>query len=423
MGCPRIDPVRDVCELAGLPITCGLIRECYPDRFYEYFIPGRPHTNVNIWNYMSDGTWMWIGPNPVPGPPPTTDIFLQGPAGLTAARPVAGPAPPAPRLAPITRIPVSARPAAGAASAPLRPGVPAEPAPAAAPIFGRPAPQPAEVRPEFVLAPPPVDPVTAIVAGISALLSVLRILGGRGLAREVESTFRHVYSTISTVADGLMRFSWSIGRAVGFLYRIISNFWVRVLRPLLDHARRLGFRLARIYDRIVKPVLAVIERYRRLILRLYEKYARPVLTAIQRVRRALFLLRILRVGFAQKLDDRLARLEGKIAAPFLFLLSQLNELAGWINLLVTIEYLLRDPLLINSLYAYQGDWINIFWSSQTSDVAAGTTAALTRLDLTRDIDSDVARYRAESASGAGQLGQAVQSQLARLRGSGRAPGA
>src|SRR5216684_3583853 len=82
---------------------------------------------------------------------------------------------------------------------------------------------------------------------------------------------------------------------------------------------------------------------------LYDKLAqrakleamRKMLNLIQRVRRILVVFKLLHIGLAKKLDNFLARLEGRISTGVLKHLAKTNEIIRWVNLVADPRGLLH----------------------------------------------------------------------------------
>ena len=80
-------------------------------------------------------------------------------------------------------------------------------------------------------------------------------------------------------------------------------------------------------------------------------------------------------AFAQKLDSYLADLEARITKPLFYLLSFVNGVANWINLIVTAGYLLQKGLFLNSLNAYIGEALNLQINAMNAPPSAAAIAA------------------------------------------------
>ncbi len=71
--CP-MHPDGSCTDIYGNPGgSCALIRECDPCdglQHVEYKLPSGNVPNANTWSAQADGTFVWLGPNGTPAPPP-----------------------------------------------------------------------------------------------------------------------------------------------------------------------------------------------------------------------------------------------------------------------------------------------------------------------------------------------------------------
>lgn len=78
---PSPDPnSQGFCLMAdGSEQPCTLIRECTPDRHFEYRIPGaNPNVNINVWDPASPTGFSWSGPLPAPVGAPQITVNQAG---------------------------------------------------------------------------------------------------------------------------------------------------------------------------------------------------------------------------------------------------------------------------------------------------------------------------------------------------------
>jgi len=162
----------------------------------------------------------------------------------------------------------------------------------------------------------------------------------------IQAVFVFLWNTLVAVAQFLLRGFLRLGH----LLRVL---WDRVLKrgvlKLIELYQRLRDKLEKYLD----PVLKIIRRIRRILDDLFNKYVAPILNLIQRVRKILAVLRILHVKFAERLDQRLAQIEGKIAEAFNFVRSYLNLVSNIINLVLDPQLLIRPGIFGGSV----GSWL------------------------------------------------------------------
>lgn len=263
------------------------------------------------------------------------------------------------------------------------------------------------------LTPIPSDPITLIVTTILSAIGSLFGLFRGGVSGAVKRALEGLRDSLARVGDALMRFAWRIARAAGKVLQSVQALWVRVLRPLLTVVERILIRVNLIIDRVLRPVLEAIERYREAILMIYEQIFRPVILAIETVRRMLAILKFARLGFAKRLDDRLARLEGKVAAPILDALRTINTMGGWINYLLTLEGIIREGPLLASLEGISSELDALAHNARRSDVDQAVLDRIRREGRPRPRAAVLTDLREWSLSGAGPLQTRVERARAR----------
>lgn len=200
--------------------------------------------------------------------------------------------------------------------------------------------------------PPPVVIVTFV---ISAIASLFGLFSG-GVSGNVKRALEGLRSSIQTVGDTLLRFAWTIARALGRVLSAMHYLWERVIWPLVRQIPRIMGRLRRLIERDLPRLLRLIERIRQRILEIYERWMRPVLLVIERVRRMLLIFRLLHFKWAEDVDRRLREIQGRVMQPLAVVLAHLAVVEQWINVIVSTEQLLQETIFGNSLYHYQRDF-------------------------------------------------------------------
>lgn len=191
----------------------------------------------------------------------------------------------------------------------------------------------------------PVPEPTGIGAVIAAVIAI-----GSAILRLFTGSNNQVKRAIQQLGDGLGRLGGAVeglGRRVakvaGILWRGYIVRTVKLLRKLLERIRKL-------IARILKPVLKVLRRLNDILDRYYKNVLQPMLTTISRMRRGLLLLRVFGVKWAQKVDERLFKLEQKIFGQWLLIKQKVNLHATLINALLTRDGLLQRAMLVRSVF-------------------------------------------------------------------------
>jgi hypothetical protein len=244
--------------------------------------------------------------------------------------------------------------------------------------------------------------IGAVVAIVSGLFSIFA--GGTDLKPITEAINKLAHSTAEGL-DYMKRFSWSIGRlalsGLFFIARIVGD----MLKPILNALRSLAAALKKIYEDVLKPIARALQHARKILDDIYRKWLRPIINVIQRVRRVLAILRAFGFKWAGALDARLARIEGKIIGPYIWLVRQMNGYGRWINVILTAGGAIQKPLFLNSAYANLGGLTNMLWWGQmkqgwTPSSAIGTSPSAPTTFAAVQSDFDV-----YVRTGAGDLAQ------------------
>jgi len=232
--------------------------------------------------------------------------------------------------------------------------------------------------------PVPGDPT---VFGVGAIISILGgLFGGlfgSGGAQQIQNDLRGLRDAMSRAIDTVSRYATKIARALGALLSAIHNIWVGFLGELWNIVKYLMVALRWLLREGLPRLVLAVRNLRRLLDDVYQRYIRPALNYIQLVRRYLAILRALHVPFADKLDRILVRIEGRIIAPYLYVLRTLNGIGGWVNVIVTGRGTIQRPLFLRTMYAYQADWVNMWWAAQGAVAGAGVPPSLASGGLPR----------------------------------------
>jgi hypothetical protein len=221
---------------------------------------------------------------------------------------------------------------------------------------------PADLGPVGLI--PIVGPILEVGLAIVSVLGAIFGFGGGG--NSADAAIRQLSNQLASVTRSLTKFIWSIGYALGLLLQWIHDLLVGLLQSIWTLLKRLAALVRTIVTDLIPRLLRIIRNMRALLQQVYQKYIRPALAWIQYARQWLAILRIFHVGWATKLDSWLVKLQGRIIAPYLYVLRSINGIGTWVNLVVTVTGLIQRPVFLNTMYAYQADWINMWWVGQSS---------------------------------------------------------
>jgi hypothetical protein len=212
-----------------------------------------------------------------------------------------------------------------------------------------------------------------IIGPIVTLL--LSFFGGGPDLSGITRAINDLATNAAKAIDALKRFSWAIGRlALGsllLLWKVINDMVAEIIKALKSIVTALG----KLYENVIKPALKAIRKIRTILNDIYNRWLRPMINAIQLIRRILSIFRAFGFKWAAALDARLARIEGRIIGPFLWVLAQVNGIANWINILITAKGVFQKGIFRNSAYENAGFLSDLFWSSQTAGALGRAQAA------------------------------------------------
>jgi hypothetical protein len=248
------------------------------------------------------------------------------------------------------------------------------------------------------------------VAIIGTILGALfgGIFGGGDVAA-LNSALQQLRDAVATAIDDLQRFAWQSLTALGKLLSMIHDLLVNFLDDLWQLLKKLAGTIAKLLKEALPAIVKAIQLARQALADLYQKYIRPILVYLQYIRRYLAILRAFHIKWAGQLDSWLSNLQSRIIGPYLYMLGLINGVANWVNLILTAGLILQRPLFINTMYAYQKDWITMWWTGQvTAAGAAGAPPASSQVtppsnaqvqaDFSAFVSADAGPYAQDAAT-------------------------
>lgn len=201
----------------------------------------------------------------------------------------------------------------------------------------------------------PFDPISF---GVELVLTILTSLFGlfkqnNGLEqlRQEAQTYRE---QMAKALDTANRFSWKVGYGLGSIITAVDHLWSGPIKSLTKVVQSLLVKLKDLAIRGLINIAKALHQIRKWMDEYYDKYARPVLKVIGTIRKYLAILRLFHVKFADKLDAYLVKIQGKITAPYLYILRTLNGYANWINVILTAGGHFQAPVFLRSAGRYSG---------------------------------------------------------------------
>lgn len=254
----------------------------------------------------------------------------------------------------------------------------------------------------------PINPVVFGAEILGTFLgSLLGSLFGGGDLGAVKMQVDKLTHDLIKTGDMLKRFAWTIAYALGTLLQALHDIWVGFLDQLWTLLKKIAHALVRLLTDVFPRLLRWLSILQHRLDELYAKYVRPILNYLQIVRKYLGILAALHVPFARKLDQWIVRIEGQIIAPYLRVRQWLGAMGNYWNVLLTAGGIIQRAMLLNSMFAWGADWINLWWVMQSGQVAGRPAPAPIQSagpDPLPVVQADMAVF---VASGGGKYGAAA----------------
>jgi hypothetical protein len=263
---------------------------------------------------------------------------------------------------------------------------------------------------------PTSGPFGIVEMGLDIIMSILGVGGGEltllGLSQKIDNLRTELCQSV----DVLTRFGCRIVRALGRMLNALAAAWQWFQAHVLAKIQKLANKLSRLIDKVLKPYLDFMRKIREAIMRIYNTFFRPIIQLIESLRRVLAILKLFHIKWADRLDRRLARLEGRIMAPIYDLLRHTSIAGSWLNLLLTLKYTLQRPIFVRTLWAYQGDVVRTFWDAQSMfppAVSGPPTPPAPAPPTSQEIAQEWMDYL---TTGGGPLATSIDAGMAQLNG-------
>lgn len=220
---------------------------------------------------------------------------------------------------------------------------------------------------------PVIGPIfLGIVGALDIIGAIFGITFGSSAIDQLEQGVLKLQTALTTAVQQLTGFIWTLAYAFGKLLQWVHDAFVGFLTTMWELLKKLAGWMKDVIGTVLPKLLSLIQRLRQLMNLIYLQYIRPILIWIQRARQWLSILRAFHIGWATKLDTWLGQLQGKVLAPYLYVLRAINGVGSWVNLIVTAAGLIQRAVFINTMYAYQKDWVGMWWNGQTPPAGTPT---------------------------------------------------
>lgn len=211
----------------------------------------------------------------------------------------------------------------------------------------------------------------------------------------IQQATRLLATYLLDVAKSLAKSIVAVGKFFARLWGWLRRFYTDIIKPILRKLNQFIEWLQRTLKRIFGPVLELLQKIRKEIQKFYDKFLKPILDVIDALRLVLRGLSALGVDWAKELDAKLARLQQLITEPILQAIKRINEIAGWIDRIMTLDGLFQRLAFLRTLGALQRPIIRWAWNSQSTPVSAGEIDAARKRNKPRtagEIRSAVNEY-------------------------------
>ena len=197
----------------------------------------------------------------------------------------------------------------------------------------------------------------------------------------------------------------------GFSFQSLGEVW-QAFKKLADNIFRniILASISKLYDLYKKlkawatKLKAWLDRLHALMKKYQMMYFRRVIQLIQRARKILAIFRFFHLKFAQKLDNWLSKIEGKITHYMLLIARKENEVIAWVNFVVDpLGNLKAFPLLTGIISALNLTWVGIFGRPFQGLGGAGS-----RVGNSAAMPAAAAQTGADAKAGTGQAAELHQ---------------
>jgi hypothetical protein len=263
-----------------------------------------------------------------------------------------------------------------------------------------------------------VQVLDSILSGLFGFVGSLLggLFGGGSVSPDqLQQAISQLADSMGQALDLVKRFAWAIARMAGAILQAISTILEGILKGLIAAVKALGKLLKDLYNNVLVPLLKGLHDLQKILNDIYRNWLRPIINAIQVVRRLLALLVALHVKWAIALDQRLAQIEGKIAAPFLWLVQQLNGYGQWLNIILTTRATIQRAVFQRSLFENMGTLDNLWWSSQSGGMITPAAAPSFSAPAPTTVQQEAASMQQFAQTGTGDLASAAADSLATIQ--------
>lgn len=218
-----------------------------------------------------------------------------------------------------------------------------------------------------------------------------------------------IQDAITALGNAIKAVFAMLSRLAGFILNALKSLVRDVVKGLIQVFEDIRSLLKKLATDVLPAIAKAVKAARDRLLKIYKDFFRPLLIWMQNVRKVLGILAAFHVPLAAKLDAKLADLERRFTAPLLLLLRYTNQVANWINLITTANYLLQKPMFLWSLNAYKGESINLLTNAMNVPATAAEKAKAATAISPGDATAAKSDLTVYLASGSGTMAAPITS--------------
>lgn len=208
--------------------------------------------------------------------------------------------------------------------------------------------------------------------------SLLDALLGQ-LAAIIQAIINFLIALVQAIVQALNFLFGGLQDTFGFSFQSLSEVWKgiekmmdKLWRAVILAALKKLYSLYKTLAEWAKKLKAWLDKLHALMKKYQMMYFRKVIQLIQRARKILVIFRFFHLKFAQRLDNWLAKIEGKITHYLLLVASKTNEIISWVNLIVDPRGALKNfPFVAGFIAALNVTWSGIFGTPFTWWIGLG----------------------------------------------------
>jgi len=264
----------------------------------------------------------------------------------------------------------------------------------------------------------PVNPISFGISIIGTIISAIIGIFGIGSGGDVKALTQQVNqfaSEVTAAFDALKRFALTVAAALGALLQAFHDTLVTFVHALWDEFKKVVAALGKLVAEGLCKVLQAVRNIRTVLNAIYQNYIRPVLAWLQLARKYLAILRALHVPFAAQLDNIIARIQGKILYPWLYVLRSINGVGNWVNVILSAAGMIQRAIFIRTMFAYQSDWVNMWWAGQAGALGGNPPWPPSAPPVPQSDAAALADLQAFALLGTGPVAQDAASAVADLQ--------